>query len=172
MITSLYRDKVHSVPNHAKVMIVDDEVAYIGSQNLYATAPGNLTEFGLIISDKDKVKELVDQYWTQMWSNSWENRTYVEMSWKNAVEIKAPQFTKNQVATAVFKNKMYMAYVDAQSRGDENNYIWITSGDDETGEVWEVPHIIEGHYTKVAPSLMGFEDKLFMAYKVSSDPKK
>jgi phosphatidylserine/phosphatidylglycerophosphate/cardiolipin synthase-like enzyme len=60
------------VTNHNKVVIVDDEAFYIGSQNLY---PGGLAdrwitqlaEFGYIVDDAASTKTVVDVLWTPAW---------------------------------------------------------------------------------------------------------
>merc|ERR1719238_75325 len=51
--------------NHAKFFAIDDEVLYIGSQNLYAC---NLQEFGMVIDDKTAVKEALESYFNPLWS--------------------------------------------------------------------------------------------------------
>jgi phosphatidylserine/phosphatidylglycerophosphate/cardiolipin synthase-like enzyme len=50
--------------NHAKLVAVDDEAFYIGSQNLY---PGRLQELGVIVEDKDASNELNFGYLRPMW---------------------------------------------------------------------------------------------------------
>jgi len=59
--------------NHAKLICVDEEVFYIGSQNLY---PAWLQEFGYIIEDKKTAKSLVDEYLTPLLKNSKRVATY------------------------------------------------------------------------------------------------
>jgi murine toxin len=63
--------KVPSAPgNHAKIMIVDDEVYVVGSDNLY---PGNLSEFNYLV-EGDAVKELLETYWLPLWQYSGPSR--------------------------------------------------------------------------------------------------
>jgi phosphatidylserine/phosphatidylglycerophosphate/cardiolipin synthase-like enzyme len=50
--------------NHAKLVAVDDEAFYIGSQNLY---PGRLQELGVIVENRDAAHELDFTYLTPMW---------------------------------------------------------------------------------------------------------
>jgi phosphatidylserine/phosphatidylglycerophosphate/cardiolipin synthase-like enzyme len=50
--------------NHAKLVAVDDEAFYIGSQNLY---PGRLQELGVIVENRDAAKELDFAYLHPMW---------------------------------------------------------------------------------------------------------
>lgn len=60
-------DRVECAPaNHAKVMIVDDEVCIIGSDNLY---PGFLSEFNNLI-EGEFVNELLTEYWEPLWKYS------------------------------------------------------------------------------------------------------
>ncbi|WP_318519523.1 phospholipase D-like domain-containing protein [Photobacterium leiognathi] len=60
-------DRVECAPaNHAKVMIVDDEVCIIGSDNLY---PGFLSEFNNLI-EGEFVNELLIEYWEPLWKYS------------------------------------------------------------------------------------------------------
>jgi phosphatidylserine/phosphatidylglycerophosphate/cardiolipin synthase-like enzyme len=61
--------------NHAKLAVADDTTFYIGSQNLY---PGGmagpiwtqLAEYGYIVDDPEKARELVAQYWNPMWQRA------------------------------------------------------------------------------------------------------
>jgi phosphatidylserine/phosphatidylglycerophosphate/cardiolipin synthase-like enzyme len=50
--------------NHAKLVAVDDEAFYIGSQNLY---PGRLQELGVIVEDRAASRELDFAYLHPMW---------------------------------------------------------------------------------------------------------
>ena len=50
--------------NHAKLVAVDDEAFYIGSQNLY---PGRLQELGVIVENRDAASELNTAYLRPMW---------------------------------------------------------------------------------------------------------
>ena len=62
-----FYDQVSSSPgNHAKIMIVDDEVCIVGSDNLY---PGNLSEFNNLI-EGHFVDELLTEYWNHLWKYS------------------------------------------------------------------------------------------------------
>ena len=61
-------DKVPSAPgNHAKIMIIDDELYVVGSDNLY---PGSLSEFNYLVEGEDAVKELLKSYWGPLWRYS------------------------------------------------------------------------------------------------------
>lgn len=60
-----YYDKVASAPgNHAKIMIVDDEIYVVGSDNLY---PGSLSEFNYLIEGEAAVSEMLKSYWDKLW---------------------------------------------------------------------------------------------------------
>ena len=60
-----WNDKVPSAPgNHAKIMIVDDELYVVGSDNLY---PGSLSEFNYLVEGQDAVNELIKSYWGPLW---------------------------------------------------------------------------------------------------------
>ncbi|CAF1544571.1 unnamed protein product [Adineta ricciae] len=64
--------------NHAKVIIVDNQAAYIGSQNAYPTERAvafeivmgyaRLDEYGYVIVDEAKVNDLLNQYWNPLWN--------------------------------------------------------------------------------------------------------
>ncbi|MEO1672284.1 MAG: phospholipase [Cyanobacteria bacterium J06631_2] len=59
---------VKSAPgNHAKIMIVDDELYVVGSDNLY---PGFLSEFNFLIEGKQAVDKLLESYWEPLWGYS------------------------------------------------------------------------------------------------------
>jgi phosphatidylserine/phosphatidylglycerophosphate/cardiolipin synthase-like enzyme len=55
------------LPNHAKLVLVDDRAFFVGSQNLYNAG---LTEFGFITDDAARGAELRDQYFAPLWSYS------------------------------------------------------------------------------------------------------
>lgn len=61
-------DKVESAPgNHSKIMIVDDEVYVVGSDNLY---PGFLSEVNYLVEGVDAVNKLLTSYWNPLWQYS------------------------------------------------------------------------------------------------------
>ena len=75
--TSLFKQPPYPRRNHAKVIIVDEKYAYIGSHNLYSTTSmSHLSEFGFIIFDENKVKELVKDYWEPCWSKCFHYHIY------------------------------------------------------------------------------------------------
>ena len=49
---------------HAKFWMVDDNIFYIGSDNLY---PVDLQEFGFIVEDHNASSELLNSYWNHAW---------------------------------------------------------------------------------------------------------
>lgn len=60
--------KVPSAPgNHSKLMIIDDQVYVIGSDNLY---PGSLSEFNYVVEGSDAVTALMESYWKPLWNYS------------------------------------------------------------------------------------------------------
>jgi phosphatidylserine/phosphatidylglycerophosphate/cardiolipin synthase-like enzyme len=54
-------------PNHAKLVFVDDQAFYIGSQNLYNAG---LTEFGFLVDDTAAAATLRADYWDPVWTQS------------------------------------------------------------------------------------------------------
>jgi phosphatidylserine/phosphatidylglycerophosphate/cardiolipin synthase-like enzyme len=54
-------------PNHAKLVVVDDVAAYVGSQNLY---DAGLTEFGYLVDDDVAAAGLLARYWSPLWQQS------------------------------------------------------------------------------------------------------
>jgi phosphatidylserine/phosphatidylglycerophosphate/cardiolipin synthase-like enzyme len=54
-------------PNHAKLVMVDDQAFYIGSQNLYNAG---LTEFGFLVDDATAATTVRNDYWNNLWSSS------------------------------------------------------------------------------------------------------
>lgn len=66
--------------NHAKSYIVDDQLFYVGSDNVYlsrlkvppfpALAWGDLQEYGLIVDDKPATTEFLREYYDKMWDFS------------------------------------------------------------------------------------------------------
>jgi len=55
------------VGNHAKVLMVDEEIFYIGSDNTYG---GGLAEFGFIVDDATRSKDFADTYWRTLWTEA------------------------------------------------------------------------------------------------------
>lgn len=53
--------------NHAKFIMVDETVFYVGSENLY---PANLIEYGVLIDDPATVVMMHNSYWNQLWHYS------------------------------------------------------------------------------------------------------
>jgi uncharacterized protein YuzE len=63
-----YKSKVPSAPgNHAKIMIIDNDVYVIGSDNLY---PGFLSEIDYMVEGTDAVNEILTSYWNRLWQYS------------------------------------------------------------------------------------------------------
>lgn len=54
--------------SHPKLIIVDDVVFYLGSQNLYARS--DLSEFGYIVDRPDVTQDLLKQLWNPLWHAS------------------------------------------------------------------------------------------------------
>jgi murine toxin len=55
-----------SPANHAKCFFADDEVCYVGSDNLY---PNSNAEFGYLVEGR-AVQALLEDYWDQVWTYS------------------------------------------------------------------------------------------------------
>jgi len=55
------------IGNHAKLLMVDDALFYVGSDNAYAAG---LQEFGLIVDDVARSKEFNEKYWTPLWTQA------------------------------------------------------------------------------------------------------
>lgn len=53
--------------NHAKLVMVDGQAFYIGSQNLY---PAGLAEYGYIVDNKEAASTLQSLYYTPLWRHS------------------------------------------------------------------------------------------------------
>lgn len=51
--------------NHSKVVVVDDALMYVGSDNAY---PSYNDEFGVWIDDTTSISDYVEQVWNQTWS--------------------------------------------------------------------------------------------------------
>ena len=56
-----------NIGNHSKFFMVDDEVFYIGSQNLYVA---NLAEYGVFVDDVTMTAEVREQFWDPLWENT------------------------------------------------------------------------------------------------------
>jgi hypothetical protein len=50
--------------NHSKLVVVDDALCYIGSDNLY---PGYNEESGVWIDDQQAIRRFVEECWTDLW---------------------------------------------------------------------------------------------------------
>uniref|UniRef100_A0A7S2S8X3 PLD phosphodiesterase domain-containing protein n=1 Tax=Eucampia antarctica TaxID=49252 RepID=A0A7S2S8X3_9STRA len=69
---------------HAKHYIVDDKCCYIGSQNLYDC---DLGEWGVLIDDKDKTRDIMNEYWIPMWESSFIGKDVNTEAVLNAMKI-------------------------------------------------------------------------------------
>lgn len=63
--------------NHSKVVIVDDQAHYVGSQNLYEA---NLAEFGVIIDNQPATQAFLRDYWNHLSELSVPTGTYHDPS--------------------------------------------------------------------------------------------
>ena len=61
------RETPNGVYNHSKLWMVDDDIFYIGSDNIY---PAGLSEYGYIIGSKAACDELLEKHWTPLWAIS------------------------------------------------------------------------------------------------------
>lgn len=65
--SGFFYGRVDSAPgNHAKIMVIDDEVCIVGSDNLY---PGNLAEVNYLM-EGEPVNDLLKYYWEPLWKYS------------------------------------------------------------------------------------------------------
>ncbi|EOD24510.1 hypothetical protein EMIHUDRAFT_238451 [Emiliania huxleyi CCMP1516] len=55
------------IGNHAKVIMADDSAFYMGSNNAYGAG---LAEFGLIVDDAEKARELDNNYYSPLWQQA------------------------------------------------------------------------------------------------------
>ena len=62
--------KYGTAKNHVKLIMVDDQMAYIGSENLYYN---NHSEFGVIINSRLLMMKLKREYWTPTYGKSYSN---------------------------------------------------------------------------------------------------
>ncbi len=74
-VRGVHTEAGETTRNHAKVVIVDDQTFYVGSQNLYPggmaeTAWMQLAEFGFIVDDAQRAREFVEVYWGPLWRNT------------------------------------------------------------------------------------------------------
>jgi phosphatidylserine/phosphatidylglycerophosphate/cardiolipin synthase-like enzyme len=54
-----------AMPNHSKLLMVDDQAFYIGSQNLYLA---DLAEFGFLVDDARAAYQLRHDYYNKLWT--------------------------------------------------------------------------------------------------------
>ena len=55
------------IGNHAKVIMADDSAFYMGSNNAYGAG---LAEFGIIVDDAEKARELDNNYYSPLWQQA------------------------------------------------------------------------------------------------------
>ncbi len=60
-------DNGGQIGNHAKVLIVDEKIFYIGSYNAYGAG---LAEFGHVVDDATRSKDFVETYWKTLWTEA------------------------------------------------------------------------------------------------------
>jgi len=128
--------KVESAPgNHAKIMIIDDEVYVVGSDNLY---PGFLSEIDYIVEGKDAVSEMISSYWEPLWKYSGPH----SLSGSNETPDKSNYLSLMEPlgvnGTLVSNNKKYFAIMQSDGNlcvyegtpGNQGRYVW---GSQKTG---------------------------------------
>jgi phosphatidylserine/phosphatidylglycerophosphate/cardiolipin synthase-like enzyme len=54
-------------PNHAKLVLIDDQAFYIGSQNQY---DAGLTEYGILVDDERAGRTLLASYFQPLWQHA------------------------------------------------------------------------------------------------------
>jgi len=59
--------RMTQIGNHAKVIMADDSAFYMGSNNAYGAG---LAEFGLIVDDAEKARELDNNYYSPLWQQA------------------------------------------------------------------------------------------------------
>lgn len=70
--SALHRSKYESdmtIGLHSKHFIIDDQTAYVGSQNLYIC---DLAEWGVVIDHQPTVAAMMEQYWIPLWQTSYD----------------------------------------------------------------------------------------------------
>lgn len=60
---------------HAKFVMVDEAVFYVGSENLY---PSNLIEYGVLLDDPAAIQAILTNYWQPLWK--WSSKVAVSGS--------------------------------------------------------------------------------------------
>lgn len=75
-------------PNHAKTLMVDDRVFYVGSQDPYRS---NTATFGYLIEDTALAQSYITSYWAELWNQS--KRTATQSAESSLVK------TQNAAAT-------------------------------------------------------------------------
>ena len=65
MAAQLLTVKATQRANHAKIWIVDDQIFFVGSDNIY---PAYLQEFGYVVGSVQKTQEFISNYWNPMWA--------------------------------------------------------------------------------------------------------
>jgi phosphatidylserine/phosphatidylglycerophosphate/cardiolipin synthase-like enzyme len=54
---------------HSKHFIIDNQTAYVGSQNLYIC---DLAEWGIVLDHTATVNAIMEQYWFPLWQTSYD----------------------------------------------------------------------------------------------------
>src|SRR6185437_17042188 len=127
---------VDSAPgNHAKIMIIDDEVYVVGSDNLY---PGFLSEIDYIVEGKDAVSEMISSYREPRWKYSGPH----SLSGSNETPDKSNYLSLMEPlgvnGTLVSNNNKYFAIMQSDGNlcvyegtpGNQGRYVW---GSQKTG---------------------------------------
>jgi len=79
-------DEVIEPVNHAKLLIIDEDGFYFGSDNAY-TMPLNhlgMQEFGFMVSGQNETRMLLDRYWSKAWQYS---SQFEFKDWRRVVKV-------------------------------------------------------------------------------------
>jgi murine toxin len=120
-------NKVPSAPgNHAKIMIIDDELYVVGSDNLY---PGSLSEFNYLVEGKEAVNDLLESYWCPVWRYSGPHGytvlriTLVEAAASSQLEQEYNG--KPQTAERLLENQDYTFWNSDDTGKDPTPWFWV-----------------------------------------------
>ena len=147
-------DRVPSAPgNHAKIMIVDDDLYVVGSDNLY---PGSLSEFNYLVEGADAVNELLKSYWGPLWKYSGPHNVNAGVNLTPEVKP-VTSFDPNfyyRLSTLFRGDKMDL---DIFNGGELNNMPHLTTQADFSGQYWAISASGEAGYYRLSTMFRGAE---------------
>lgn len=123
------RHRGGQVGNHAKVVMADDSIFYVGSDNMYGAG---LAEFGIVVDDKAKGADFEEEYFAPYWEQvlgtienpglvTGQSRLSAGCPWKERLPVRNKPWMDIELIVA-YGDRIYFQSIE------ENNWLGYSEG--------------------------------------------